>query len=97
MSSGYPSGLTASAFEILIHYYWTPVDPDDMVGGDIPYTSAKELEAAGLLEVNKDRNPPGLWTLTERGLFLARHIVNLPLPVVTWQMPGSVPNGNGDV
>jgi hypothetical protein len=90
MNSGYPSGLTVSAFEMLLHYFYTPVDA---AGAADPtqqnYRACKELEDAGLAEVPAIRSGEilGMWELTERGMALARHIVNLPLPECRWEMP----------
>lgn len=85
MSSGYPSGLTAGAFEMLIHYFYTPVDVEGALDGfSSQYRSIKELEHVCLVELAQ--NEHGSWKLTERGLVLARHIVNLPLPASSWEM-----------
>jgi len=79
MSSGYPSGLSASAFELLIRAYWSPTAWDDCKqdgGADVRV----ELVAAELLDVDTKR-------LTERGLAMARYILELPLPRKVWAIP----------
>lgn len=72
---GYPSGLTASAFELLIRAYWSPTAFADWVqdGGGDARTELLNAELAGL-----DRR------LTERGLAMARHVLNTPLPRSVW-------------
>lgn len=88
MKSGYPSGLTAGAIEMLIHYFYTPSDvPDALTTGAPNYRSIMELVEAGLAFRDGDFHSQGSWRLTERGLTMARHIVHLPLPVQAWTMP----------
>jgi hypothetical protein len=76
--SGYPSGLSASAFELLLHAYWSPTAWEDWVqdgGGD----ARLELVAAGLIDADSKR-------CTERGLAMARHILETPLPSMVWMV-----------
>lgn len=89
MSSGYPSGLTASAFEMLIHYFWSPIGVDgEMERGHHHYEALQELSLVGLVELNKDPKT-ACWVTTARGNALARHILNVPLPVseTVWRIP----------
>lgn len=87
MSSGYPSGLTASAFEALIHYFYTPVDLHDALDvGTAGYKAINELRQAGLIE-GAPESKHGCWRLTAPGEVMARHILETPLPIQVWAMP----------
>ena len=77
MKSGYRSGLMASAFELLVHYYYTPEHYPGVMHNPM-YSIAMSLMSEGLMNWN--------FTLTERGKCLAEHIVNLPLPSHSWKM-----------
>lgn len=81
--SGYPSGLTASAVEVLLRYFYTTVDVD--TEPDYYAKARMELIVVGLLELRGDG--PEVYYLTERGEVMARHIMETPLPVHIWQMP----------
>lgn len=84
--SNYPSGLTVGAMEMLLHYYYTPVDVEDALDGQSQnYRDIKQLEKAGLAKLS--RNPHGSWALTERGEVMARHIMETPLPQPVWVIP----------
>lgn len=86
MSSGYPSGLTVGAFEMLLHYFYTPVDVAGALESDHQnYKAIKELEKAELIILSRGEH--GSWALTSRGEVLARHIMDLPLPVAQYIMP----------
>lgn len=86
MNSGYPSGLTVGAFEMLLHYFYTPVDAEGALDKEHQnYRNIKALERAQLIRL--EQNDHGSWELTERGLVLARAIMELPLPVCDWHMP----------
>jgi hypothetical protein len=88
MSSGYPSGLTVGAFEMLLHYFYTPVDVEGALDDKSQnYRAIKELQAAQLIDLC--RSEYGSWELTERGMVLGRHIMSLPLPEPQWLMPCS--------
>ena len=83
-----PSGLTASAVELLIRCYWSPTALEDWenVGNQ---TQESELIAHGLLhEEAISRMPTGSSRLTPRGQVYAEYILNLPLPEQVWRMPG---------
>lgn len=80
--SGYPSGLVASCWEVLMHFYWSPVVPDFY--REKPYPGAIEsLEAEKLIRFD---GPTGFWTLTDRGMVIGKHIANLSLPVPSWEL-----------
>ncbi len=92
MSSGYPSGLCASTFELLIRLYWSPTAWEDWVR-EVPSPSARsELVEAKMVAIPVNGEPV---KLNERGLAMARHILNLPLPRQVWLMP-SAADGGGD-
>lgn len=83
--SGYPSGLTVSAVELLLHYFYTPVDPDGILDVDNPACKARrELIDNGLLE--QYTSDHGMYRVTVRGEVMARHIMQTPLPVQSWEM-----------
>lgn len=83
--SGYQSGLTVGAFEMMLHYFYTPVDVQGALEHDhANYRSIKELEAAGLICLNRGEH--GSWALTERGECMARHIMETPLPMPDWRV-----------
>lgn len=86
MSSGYPSGLTASAIEAVIRFYWSPQAHNLYSYSD----TEAQLFAAGLIE-EKD----GEVKLTHCGLVFARHLLETPLPTQTWQVVRIPVNGNG--
>lgn len=91
MSSGYPSGLTASAFEMLIHYFWSPIGVEgEMEVGHRHYKALQELNTVGLVIVNDDPKT-ACWKLTTRGTVLARHLLNTRLPEskVIWYIEDS--------
>ena len=85
--SGYPSGLTASAFELLIRAYWSPTAFEDWVDVGTS-TQEEELLAAELINREGARRD---CRLTARGLALAKFILHLPLPEAVWQIPGQRP------
>lgn len=82
MSSGYPSGLSASAFELLIRVYWSPTGWLDWESRTAPGKDVRaELERAELV-----CDADGEVRLSVRGLVLARHILETPLPVQAWEV-----------
>jgi hypothetical protein len=85
VNSGYPSGLCASDFELLIRAYWSPTAFDDWKDvGD--YNARVALFDAGLLvHPSEVRNGH---RLTDRGLAFVRFILELPLPQIRWEIPG---------
>lgn len=86
MSSGYPSGLTVGAFEMLLHYFYTPKDVDGALDSDSEnYRAIKELQATQLIDLCRGEH--GSWALTEKGEVMARHIMDTPLPQPQWVMP----------
>lgn len=88
MMSGYPSGLTVSAFEMLLHYFYTPADvPGALDPHHQNYRAIKELERAEL--ISHSMCDYGSWKLTERGDVLAKHLMETRLPVseTKWIMP----------
>lgn len=77
--NGHPSSLTASAFEMLIHYSWSSRDVNCASDpGSYPHEACKELEASGLMEVcaENDRR----WRLTPKGQRMARNVLNTKWP-----------------
>lgn len=78
MNSGYPSGLTAVQFELLIHYFYTPEQYPGVMDGHL-YKAAYDLMGQELMKSDM--------RLTEKGLAFVRHILETPLPVHSWQVP----------
>lgn len=86
--SGYPSGVCVGTFEVVLHYFYTPIDvPDALEPGSNNYLSIKEAERHGLLVLTRQSDAKGSWRLTDRGECLARAIMALPLPEQKWRMP----------
>lgn len=79
MTSGYPSGLTASAIEASIAFYWSPEACDQV---QERLREASELIATGLLVQNEDNR----YELTDRGRVFVRHLLDTPLPVQWWEV-----------
>lgn len=71
---------------MLLHYFYTPVDVEGALDDKCEnYRAIKELQAAKLIDLHRGEH--GSWELTERGMVLGRHIMNLPLPQARWEMP----------
>lgn len=83
MSSNYPSGLHASTFELLIRLYWSPTAWADWEREVLSATARADLVEADMVIVGY----PGPVKLSERGLTMAKYILNLPLPRQAWLMP----------
>jgi hypothetical protein len=95
--SGYPSGLTVGAFEMLLHYFYTPVDADGTLDrGHNNNRSVHELVKHGLArwhEIGSTSRPEGCICLTPKGEYLARYIMDTPMPKETWYIERSPDNG----
>lgn len=76
-NTGWPSGLTVSAIEMLLRFYWSPDASDRAEPRQIV-----ELERAGLIESVQCAT----WKLTEKGHVMAQHIAETPLPSPKWEM-----------
>ena len=71
---------------MLLHYFYTPVDVEGASDREHQnYRNIKTLEAAELVRLAE--SDYGMWELTDRGLALATHIMNLPLPECRWEIP----------
>lgn len=81
MNSGYPSGLTASAVEAVIRFYWSPQAELHLGRAD---PAVIEIFDAGLIE--HDTGKEQRLCITERGVEFVRHILDTPLPVQMWHV-----------
>jgi hypothetical protein len=74
-ASGYPSGLVASDFELLIRMFWSPDH------GTWPDTTYLRLWQFGLVD-----RQDAMSGLTNKGEAFVRHILDTPLPSQRWDV-----------
>ena len=81
--------MTPLEIEILLHYGTRAYEYRD---GDLSAPAVRETidafrDRLGLLEKNKRPSQMAAYQLTDRGMVYMRALMDVPLPIMVWQMP----------
>ena len=86
--------MTPYEIGILLHYYVSPVDPDDeKYARNELWSNTIEwmMDGVVLLDFDKSENNR-TYCLTERGrVYVEQGLMQVPLPVQSWHMPKILP------
>lgn len=77
--------MSPLTFQILLHYYYAGYDWDFKT--DTHVSSRNFLIREGLIEKDSAAIPPKEFRITEKGGFFIDTALNLPMPVMKWEMP----------